>query len=73
MATLDAIDVLTTVHASELATERQANRRLSDKLDHCIDFVKAALTERDDLLEAVDLLLEKGVLVSNHQTYFNSG
>jgi hypothetical protein len=61
MATLDTVDAMKSSHAFVLTSERQAKQRLSDKLDRYIDFVDAAQRERDDLLDAVNVFLEKGM------------
>ena len=60
LSTLDTLDILRHSHTIELTSETKAKEKLSDRLDHYIDYVKAVESERDDLRDAVALLIEKG-------------
>ncbi|EGN98694.1 hypothetical protein SERLA73DRAFT_181292, partial [Serpula lacrymans var. lacrymans S7.3] len=64
LATFDALDSLQSKHALELSSEKLAKERLSIKLDRYLDYVKAVETEKDDLKDAVEHLIQK-VEVSN--------
>jgi hypothetical protein len=59
MTTLTALDTLKASHAVDLSAEKSAKERLSEKLDRYIDYVKITQAERDDLLDAVNLFIQK--------------
>lgn len=59
LSTLDTLDVLQAAHDKELASEVRAKERLGVKLDRYIDFTRASEVEKEDMKEAVLLLVEK--------------
>jgi hypothetical protein len=59
MTTLTTLDTLKASHAVDLLAEKTAKERLSEKLDRYIDYVKVTEAERDDLLDAVNLFIQK--------------
>lgn len=63
LSTLDTLDVLQAAHDKELASEVRAKERLGVKLDRYIDFTRSSEIEKEDMKEAVLLLVEKGVCV----------
>ncbi|KAI0741749.1 hypothetical protein C8Q80DRAFT_1195891 [Daedaleopsis nitida] len=61
LATLDELDALRTTHHRELKTEMRVKERLSEKLDRCLDEIKRAEAERDEMREVVSILVDKGM------------
>ncbi|KAF7969813.1 hypothetical protein HWV62_25934 [Athelia sp. TMB] len=59
LSTLDTLDVLQAKHDRELASEVRAKERMSLKLDRYMDYTRSSEMEKEDMKEAVLLLVEK--------------
>lgn len=61
LAVLDALDALQSNHAAELNAAYDANTMLERKLASMSEQLKEAVDERDDLRDAVERFIEKGM------------